>query len=398
MPDLNWNVEELAASVFLARHFCTSDPVQIDPAGSAAQARLLMQLQDLRQAPVEGSNGRRIVLRGDLEAAEQGQAAGDLAINTPAEHWIEAKASLRDAIEQLGERGWLLVQADGDLLGTLNRQDLGRPIVSTYLFSVILDIERGLRRLYGSYAGRPIPDEPRAHSFAGGASQPGDEDRLDTFNTTAKYVRSCQPLIKDLQFSGSKNAKSALYEIKSLRDHLAHARSVLEFGESPADVLGRIQSLESLAGIVRNLLLNREAVWGAYASTIIVGGENTSIVFAGPGADELPMPTPVHVISAQNPYEQFLGQDENARRTEILRQYLQATPGVICIEPAVGRSVDPNATWKEECWAVSGLTRLQAVEIATNFQQRAIFELSANDMLIVSADGITVSVLPRRSD
>ncbi|MEB3209440.1 MAG: DUF3293 domain-containing protein [Synechococcus sp.] len=220
----------------------------------------------------------------------------------------------------------------------------------------------------------------------------------DTFYTTTKCVRKCRSLVDDLQFSGSKHAKSVFSKVISLRNHLAHARSVLEFGESPADVLNRIRSLESLAANVRQLLLNRDAVWDSYAGTVIAGGENSSIVFAGSGAKSLPMVAPVHVISAQNPYEKFLGESENLRRTEILGQYLQATPGVVAMEQVIGRASDSDATWKEESWAVSGLVRSQALDIAKYFQQRAIFELTESDMIVVAADGSPVIVLPRRSD
>lgn len=397
MLDRELNVDELAADIFQARHFCARDFVQLDPACSVAHAGLLMQLHEQDQMPIRRGTGREIVLRHDLDAVEPTREIGDFAVTAPSGHCIEANTSLRDAIARLGERGWLLVLANGDLLGVLNRRDLGSPVVSAYLLSVILGIERGLRRLYGSYTGKPIPDEPMACSLPRDASELAEGQGPDTFYTTAKCVRSCRSLVDDLQFSGSKHAKRVLYDVISLRNHLAHARSVLEFGESPADVLNRIHSLESLASTVRQLLLNRDAIWNSYAGTVITSGENSSVVFAGPGAEKLPMVAPVHVISAQNPYEQFLGKFENLRRTEVLGQYLRATPGVVAMEQVIGRSSDPDATWKEESWAVSGLTRSQALDIAKHFQQRAIFELTESDMIVVAAGGSPVSVLPRRS-
>jgi hypothetical protein len=103
------------------------------------------------------------------------------------------------------------------------------------------------------------------------------------------------------------------------------------------------------------------------------------------------------VISAQNPYEHFLGEEENFRRTEILGRYLRTKPEVEDLVRVFGRSTDPNSTWKEECWAVSGLNRSQAVEICRLFQQRAIFELTDNATMVISSDETVMNTSPRCS-
>lgn len=54
-------IDELATSILLAEHICSRDPFQPDPARSAEQAKLLMQLFELDQAPVAGSGGHQIV-------------------------------------------------------------------------------------------------------------------------------------------------------------------------------------------------------------------------------------------------------------------------------------------------------------------------------------------------
>jgi len=182
-----------------------------------------------------------------------------------------------------------------------------------------------------------------------------------------------------------------------MRNHLAHARTVLECGTDTADVLRRIGDLELLAGRVRQLLVDREAIWTAYCATEIISTEGPSTVFAGSGATRLPISTPAHVISAQNPYEHFLGEEENFRRTEILGRYLRTKPEVEDLVRVFGRSTDPNSTWKEECWAVSGLNRSQAVEICRLFQQRAIFELTDNATMVISSDETVMNTSPRCS-
>ena len=384
MLDRDSRIEELATSVFIAEHICTRDPLQLPPNGSATQARLLMMLHEIDQAPVAGSDGLRIVRRADLEGAAPDQATELFCIDTPAENWIERDASLQETLQRLASRGWLFVRSENSLLGTIGRQDLGRPTVSAYLFALILGVERGLRRLYGSYEGRPIPDEPTGH--ASGESEP--YDKLDTFYTTIKAVRGCTRLVEDLGFIGAKKVKKALYEIKELRDHLAHARTVLGPDKSFADVMQRIRDLESLASRVRRLLADRQAVWQAYSKTEIICADDRSTVFSGSGFKGLSMPSPVFVISAQNPFEQYLGEEENLKRTLILEEYLRMHKEVTALKKVIGRSGDPSSDWEEESWAVSGLSRDGALEVCRLFHQRAIFELAEDRLSVISSDGV----------
>ncbi len=392
MLDRDLRIEELATTVFLAEHICSHNPFELDPAGSTEQASLLMQLYELDQAPVAGSGGSQIVLRMNLEAARSGQKVGQFAVDTPAKHWVDHSASLHHTLEQLAKHGWLFVRANRSLLGTIGRQDLGRPAISAYLLAVILGLERGLRRLYGSYQGRPIPDEPTPH-----VSQQDAGEKPDNFTTTIKYTLGCEKLLWDLGFQSISKGDKALQRINKTRNHLAHARTILECGTDTADVLRRIGDLELLAGRVRRLLVDREAVWAAYCSTEIISTEGPSKVFAGSGATRLPISMPAHVISAQNPCEHFLGEEENFRRTEILGRYLRSKPEVEDLVRVFGRSADPNSTWKEECWAVSGLDRSQAVEIGRLFQQRAIFELTEDAIMVISSDEAVMNTSPRCS-
>jgi hypothetical protein len=393
MLEQNLSTRELATDVFLAEHICNRAPLQLNPTRSALQASLLMQLFQLEQAPIENSNGQQIVRHSDILGTSSVQFVSAFATETPAEHWITHTASLHDALEQLGQRGWLFVRSKDTFIGTISRLDLGRPIVSTYLFAVILDIERGLRRLYGSYVGQPIPDEPAG--YPAGRDNPGT--KADTFETAIKYVCSCEPLIDALGFTGKSKARDALYRIKKLHDDLAHARTVLEFREEFGATVRRIRNIESIASHVRGLLLDRESIWHAYANTTIHAAEDQLAVLAGVGAKTLSMLPPVFAISAQNPHEQFLGEDENTRRTEILGEYLKAIPEISAIEKVIGRSADPITTWAEESWAVSGLTRAQALEVGRLFGQRAIFELTEHEKLTISADGRLVFTSQRNA-
>jgi phosphopantetheine adenylyltransferase len=183
-----------------------------------------------------------------------------------------------------------------------------------------------------------------------------------------------------------------------MRNHLAHARAILECGTDTADVLLRIENLELLAGRVRGLIVDREAIWTSYCETEIISAEDPNTVFAGSRGTGLSISITAHVISAENPYEQFLGEEENSRRTNILEQYLRSCPEAKDLVRVFGRSTNPNSIWVEECWAVSGLTRSQAVEIGRIFQQRAIFELTEDVIMVISSDESVKNSSPRFTD
>jgi len=391
MLDRDLGIKELATEIFRAEHVCSRNPFELAPDLLAQQGNHLLQLFELDQAPISGSNGSRIARRIDLVAAQSEHTVGDLAVHTSVENWIDHDESLQHALKKLADHGWLFVRTNGALVGTIGNQDLGRPIVSAYLLAVILGLERGMRRLYGSYEGHPIPDEP----YALNADQQQAGIRPDNFTTTIKYVCSCKQLLEDLEFSSTNKADRALQRINRMRNDLAHARTALNSGKDLAEVLQRIKALEALATRVQQLLVDREAVWSAYANTMILSADQSEVIFAGSGANSLPINTPAHVISAQNPYEQFLGPDENTRRTEILGEFLNVNPSVTALARVLGRSADPDATWAEESWAVSGLKRAEALEIGSIFQQRAIFELTDNEIITIAIDGTVMHVNPR---
>lgn len=391
MLDRDLQIEALAATVLRAEHVCSRNPFELDPDGLAQQGTLLLQLFELDQAPIAGSNGARIAKRIDLETAESNQPVAEFAVDTSGENWVDHQASVQDVLKQLAQQGWLFVQANGSLIGTIGYQDLGRPIVSAYILAVILGLERGLRRLYGSYEGHPIPDEPNAlhpdQLIAG--------ERPDNFTTTIKYVRGSKQLIEDLGYSSTSKADHALQRINRMRNDLAHARTVLHCGKGSAEVLERIQDLEKLGRRVWQLLVDREAVWSAYANTVILSADQPEVIFSGQGASRLPMASPVYVISAQNPFERFLGPEENSRRTEILGEYLRINPSVKAFARVIGQSADPDATWAEESWAISGMKRSEALKIGRIFHQRAIFELTEEEMIIIAIDGTAMHTSPR---
>ena len=179
----------------------------------------------------------------------------------------------------------------------------------------------------------------------------------------------------------------------TLRNHLAHGRSILSLSSHLPVAVERIDGLEQLMGRLRRLLDDREHVWDAFSATEIVGLDDRRQVWAGRGAAVLPLPAPVHVITAQNPHERVLEDDVNRERHCLLHRYLQMrAPEAQYIE-VLGRSC--SGPWAEASWAISGLQLAEALAIAHRFEQRAIFELTDADVHVIGLDGTERRRMPR---
>ena len=105
-------------------------------------------------------------------------------------------------------------------------------------------------------------------------------------------------------------------------------------------------------------------------------------MWSGPYADTLPLETPIHVITAHNPFEQRLSDDENIHRNESLNAEL--TRLHVDIKTVIGKS--PSGDWHEESFAVHGLTREQACSIARHFNQRGVYEILEDELLVIEVN------------
>lgn len=378
-------IDQLATHIFLPEHFCTRSLQQPDPEEAAESAHLWMELNDFDLAPLAGSNGTMIVQRSTLKHSRPKDTVASLSTATPEEHWIEADTSMREALARLGSRNWLLVREKNKMVGILTIHDLASPLVSSYLLTRILGMEHGLRRLYGSYSNQMIPDEP---------SETGSGDGW-TMEMLMNRVAKQKDLLEDIGFSSGKKFIKELRCFLKLRNHLAHARSILYMADSPfvaADILSRLESLTStIFGLVRG----RASVWERFESTVIVSASDPKHIWSGAGASFLPMTQPVFVISAQNPHEQILKRKDNLRRHRLLEYYLrhQLSERSFILSEVLGSS--PCGSWSEESWAVGGITRDQAIVVGRHFAQRAVFELTEHDVRVIPIEGPSRDPLQR---
>ena len=120
-------------------------------------------------------------------------------------------------------------------------------------------------------------------------------------------------------------------------------------------------------------------IWNTYINSYIC---DSQAMWSGPHADTLPLETPIHVITAHNSFEQRLPDDENIRRNKSL--YVELSELHIYIKTVIGKS--PSGDWQEESFAVHGLTREQACSIARHFNQRGIFEILEDELLVIEVN------------
>jgi hypothetical protein len=384
MLERSAEIDDLAGRIFQAEHFCSRTIQSPEPSEPVGEVRFWMELNDFDQAPLAHTDGTQVVLRSALQTLPPDQRVDEVAMATPQEHWLECSAPMHKALAALAQRQWLLVRSGSTLIGILTRHDLASPVVSAYLLARLLGLEQGLRRLYGSFSHQPLPDEPGLPGQPGGWS----------LATLLNHVALLTSLRQALGYDRRKAFERATGGLVTLRNHLAHGRSILMLSSHPTDAVKRIDGLEQLMGRVRRLLDDREHVWDAFSATEIIGLDDPRQVWAGTGAAALPLPAPVHVITAQNPHERVLGDDVNRERHRLLHRYLQMrAPDAQMIE-VLGRSC--SGPWAEASWAISGLQRAESLGIAQRFEQRAIFELTEADVLVIGMDGTERRRMARR--
>ena len=126
---------------------------------------------------------------------------------------------------------------------------------------------------------------------------------------------------------------------------------------------------------IEKLFSEREQIVEAYQQTLLYDATGNLL--------STTLLEPMHVISAENPYEYPCTREENERRTEALKRYLQAYQYRF-VEVTACSS---QGTWREQGFGIYGLSRDQARSISHTFQQRAFFELEDTHIQVFYANG-----------
>ncbi|MDW3096182.1 MAG: DUF3293 domain-containing protein [Gammaproteobacteria bacterium] len=125
------------------------------------------------------------------------------------------------------------------------------------------------------------------------------------------------------------------------------------------------------------------SIWDKYTASHIYDSE---IIWSGPNSNSLPLDCPIHIITAYNPFDQIFSFYENRCRNELLLVDIKNHSAEI--KPVIVSS--PNHDWQDESFAVHGISREQACDLAQSYDQRAIFELNHNQLIVVAVNSYQV--------
>ena len=382
------------ANALRVEHFATmaSELEYVDSQDSAIEVLAWMKANDFDIAPVEkdGEKSFFIDREKDFKDIADGKIIANCMKPIPFSELVNPRnVSMKDALQLLSKKGWFFVGIGNVLEGIVTQSDLGKPAVSFYLLFHLLMLEAGLRRLLGSYTDTQIPDAAPEYG--------------DTFSRTINEIYKSKDLKNDLGLPLSEKSfkKSTRYLI-DLRNALAHGRSIVdEYKDNLSGAIECVDNLESILKKVASKINNRDNIWDKFAETHVVKlietkeiGKliNTREIWAGTNAmPNLPMNSPIYVISAANPLEEVLLTDENKKRHLGLHDILESRK--LKFEEVFGES--PNGKWSEASFAIEGMNKKDACKLAKKFGQRAIFELTPEEIKVISVDEKCPRTKPR---
>jgi hypothetical protein len=367
------DVDRIASSAICVDHFATRRIVKAPSLALASEVKAWMEINDFDVAPVQGSEQPMVVIRSELVDLEDDRVVITCARSVDNDLLVPSSTTLPKSLEILRTHGWFLVYDNGEITGIVTRSDMERPAISIYIFARLISLEHGLRRLLGSYSNTPITDVPPSDAHTGGPKYLSD---------VLKAIRAIPALVEDLGFTSKSAFDRGTGFVVDLRNHLAHGRSILAQASDAKGAVKRIFDLDQLVSRISCLLTERQQVWNAFETTTIVQKTEDEIVWAGSGSVMLPLPTPIHIITAYNPFEHVLSNEENNKRHEALRRILLYRP--VQFLSVYGQS--PDGQWVEPSYAVYGFTRSEACALARDIGQRAIFELDDRFLYVFGSD------------
>ena len=359
------------ADALHVEHFATMDDElqYVDSQEPAVEVLAWMKANDFNIVPVKKDGKKSFFI--DRENLPEGDTIVDCMKPIDPSKFVGKDTSIKDALKELGERGWFFVGTGNDLQGIVTLEDLGRPAVSFYLLSHLLMLEAGLRRLLGAYTSEPMPDAAIEHG--------------ESFTNIINKVKKVEMLRSKLGFASNSKFEDYTGFMGELRNALAHGRSILKKAGSVKKATDYIENIDSLLKKVGELINDKNCeddVWDKFAETHVV--RRTEQNWAGTSAiSNLPMSPPIYVISAYNPLEEVLSTKENERRHLALGAILKSRK--LKFEEVFGSS--PNGKWSERSFAIEGMGKEDACELAEKFGQRAVFELTQDEIKVISVDG-----------
>ncbi len=366
-----WSIEphvpaREAAAVLAARNF--------DVAGVAEDPLVrCVTLEDLRRCDGVVTDAARPILAADS---------------------VERSLALADFVNLLRNRPHVFV-LDHDRVGWIaTRADLQAPAVSVVVLAYLVATEVGAVEIVKATLGEtwfdrvPKDRQDKARALFEEKQSRGVATGLEDclyFSDWINLIARTEDLRTPLGFSSRRAFETATGPFTPLRNDLAHGGTLLD-GRSPDEAIDLFGRIRDFAERIWAAAEDSGPPWDAYAASTLTAGDGT--VLAGPDASPtLPWDPPVYVITAWNPgsdtLPEQLNQAANARLESVLTMHQ------LSFSTVEGRS--PDGTWTEEGFLVAGLGRARATELGEQFGQAAVFELTADELLVVRCPDETVT-------
>ena len=378
------------------------DPIwTVLPSMKAREAVAVLAALDFDVAGLADDPVVRYVTRDALEGARG--AVHRVARPMLASDVVASDLALADLMSALRTREYLFVIDHDRIRWIVTRADLQAPAVGMVVLAYLVAIEIAMAELVVLELGDAWPDK---------LTEKRRNRAIEIFERRQKdnaaiglqeclyfgdwlYLAARTPAVREpLGARSARALERTIGFFAELRNGLAHGGSILD-GSSPEEAIGRFIRIRDFADLVWQLIDRHHERWDIYASTVI-SVRGSWVRLAGPRARaDLPMRAPAHVITAWNPSSITKPLDNNREANRQLADLLRERG----LDPMEVVGASPDGHWKEESLLVSGVPRREAVELASQFGQVAIFELTDADLLVVACpSGEVLRTVRRRTD
>jgi hypothetical protein len=362
----------------------TAPLMTLAPGESAAEAAAALGARDFNVAGVTADPIVAYVERAALE----GSTGRVIDVSKPilAADTIEKSTPLKILIETLGTRPHVFVLDDDRVRWLLTQADLQAPAVGVVTLAYLVAAETGLAPLVVRYLGpgwfEQLGPTARQKVLAlfekkrGRDQATGLEDCL-YFSDWMKLASRSEELVSELGFASKQAFNRTTGAFADVRNALAHGGTLLDEVTSEK-AIRRFQAICSFAERVWELAEDLDELWDLYLATEIQAENGTRLT--GPSAAvRLPFSTPAHVITAWNPGSVTRSHEANQEANRSLEHLLQ-TEGH---EPIIVLGRAPDASWQEESFLITHLSRREAARLSEQFGQTAIFELTNETLTVI---------------
>jgi hypothetical protein len=376
------------------------DPIwTVLPSAKAREAATILAVRDfdvagLAEDPVTRYVSREALIgaRGAVQRVAQPMLASDV---------VASDLPLADLMTALRTREYLFVLDHDRIRWIVTRADLQAPAVGMVVLTYLVAIEIAMAELVVSELGDSWPDhltdQRRSRALEIFERRQKDNAAIGLQDCLYfgdwLYLAARAPAVREALGAPSTRAlEGAIGFFAEMRNGLAHGGSILD-GSSSEEAIDRFIRIRNFADLIWQLIDRRHERWDVYASTVI-SVRGSRVRLAGPRARaDLPVQTPAHVLTAWNPSSITKPIDNNRQANHQLAQLLRQRG----LDPMEVLGASPDGRWREESLLVGSIPRREAVELASQFGQVAIFELTDTELLVVSCPaGEVLRRVPRR--